>query len=436
MTTHPAYRVLSVTRLVGQIYAGYKAIQLLGKVTNSDYADEQLRRHHRRCAELIYRTAADLQGLLIKSCQFIGTRADVLPDEYIEVLSRLQDRVPPRPVAEITRTIEQELRRPVKEVFRTFDPKPLAAASLAQVHRATTRDGREVAVKVQYDNIAELVEIDLRTFSFFVNLLAKIEKSFDMRLVIRELSKYLPRELDFEHEAKNSEHIRANLSVRGDVIVPEVLREYTTKKLLVMEYVPGIKVTDVEALKAAGIDKHQVAHLLSEVYCHQILIDGFFHADPHPGNILVQPGPKLVLLDFGLAKDFPPGFQLRIAELTGAILANDPARTAAAFEALGFRTRDGDPNTLLALGEAFLGRVAREGKAYADKEMIDQLNEELPRVLRANPIVEAPSDILLVVRVMGLLAGIGKQLDSRVDPMAMLLPFVAGSGPQAGDTVH
>ena len=436
MHHHPVYRVLSVTRLVGQIYAGYKAIQLLGKVTSAAYADEQLRRHHRRCAELIYETAAQLQGLLIKSCQFIGTRADVLPDEYIEVLSRLHDRVPPRPLAEIQRTVEAELRRPLKEVFSEFDAAPLAAASLAQVHRAVTRDGREVAVKVQYDNIARLVDVDLRTFSFFVHLLARIEKTFDMRLVIRELSKYLPRELDFEHEASNSAHIRANLSGRGDVIVPEVLRELTTKKLLVMEYVPGIKVTDVAALKNAGIDKHQVAHLLSQVYCHQILIDGFFHADPHPGNILVQPGPRLVLLDFGLAKDFPPGFQMRIVELTGSILANDAARTAAAFAALGFRTRNGDPDTLLALGEAFLGRVARDGKAYADKELIEQLNEELPRVLRANPIVEAPSDILLVVRVMGLLAGIGKQLDSKVDPMAMLLPFVAGSVPSATETIH
>lgn len=425
----PVHRVLAVSRMVGQIYAGYKVIQLLGKVSSVAYADQQLQRHHRRCAELIYRTAAELQGLLIKSCQFIGTRADVLPDEYIEVLSRLQDRVPPRPVADIKRTIERELRRPLTEVFREFDPVPIAAASLAQVHRATTRDGRDVAVKVQYDDIAELVDIDLRTFTFFVNLLARVEKTFDLRLVIRELSKYLPRELDFEHEADNSDHIRANLASRSDVIVPEVLREYTTTKLLVMEYVPGIKITDVAALKAAGIDKHEVAHLLSEIYCQQILVDGFFHADPHPGNILVQPGPRLVLLDFGLAKDFPPGFQIGVAELTAAILANDPQRTAAAFAALGFRTRSGSSDSLLALGEAFLGRVAREGKAYADKELIEHFNDELPRVLRANPIVEAPTHFLLVIRVMGLLAGIGKQLDSRVDPMAMLLPFVASSSP-------
>lgn len=426
MTHQPLRRVAIVSRMVGQIYLGYKAIQALEKLGGAR-TDNLYRRQHRRSAELVYRTATRLQGLLIKSCQFIGTRADVLPDEYIEVLSRLQDRVPPRPFAEIAATVERELGRPLAAVFRELDPVPLAAASLAQVHRGRLRDGREAAVKVQYADIARLVDVDLRAFAFFVNLLARIERSFDLRLIIRELRKYLPLELDFEHEARNAERIRANLAHRSDVLVPRVYAEHTTKKLLVMEYLPGIKITDVDGLVAAGIDKQEVARLLSEVYCHQILVDGFFHADPHPGNILVQPGPRLVLLDFGLAKDFPPGFQTSVAELTAAILANDPPRVAAAFHALGFRTRNGGNDSLLALGEAFLGRAARNGKPYADRELIEHFNNELPRLLRANPIVEAPSDLLLVVRVMGLLAGIGKQLDSRVNPMAVILPFLARS---------
>jgi predicted unusual protein kinase regulating ubiquinone biosynthesis (AarF/ABC1/UbiB family) len=385
---------------------------------------------------LAYTTSTQLQGLLIKSCQFIGTRADILPKQYVEVLSQLHDRVPARSAAEIVGVLERELGRPCNQVFAEFDQRPLASASLAQVHRARLHDGREVAVKVQYPEIARLVEIDLKNLSFFVGILARIERNFDLRLILREISKYVRLELDFEHEADNAERIRANLLQRADVVVPRVLRELSTKKVLVMDYVDGVKVTDVAGLATAGIDKQDVARLLSEVFCHQILIDGFFHADPHPGNILVQPGPRLVLLDFGLAKDFPPGFASGVVQLTGAILSQDKRAIAEAFKALGFRTKNGDSDSLMVLGEAFLGQAVREGKAYADRELMETFNEELAEALRANPIVEAPSDLLLVVRVMGLLSGIGKQLDSRVDPMGVILPFLSGvgaptSGPEA-----
>jgi ubiquinone biosynthesis protein len=416
-------RLLAVGRLVAQVYGGYKGIQLLGKVVGADRVRWMYHRQHHRAAELAYRTATQLQGLLIKACQFLGTRADILPQEYIDTLSQLQDRVPPRPYTQITALIEQELGRPLREVFLHFDSRPLAAASLAQVHRARLHDGREVAVKVQYPEIAELVDVDIANLTFFVNLIARAERSFDLRMIVRELGKYVRLELDFAHEAQNAIRIRANLLHRQDVAVPEIVPELSTQKVLVMEYLPGIKVTDVAALAAAHIDKQEVARLLTEIFCHQILVDGFFHADPHPGNILVQPGPKLVLLDFGLAKDFPPAIAQGVAQLASAILAHDRDATVAAFHVLGFRTR-GNNDSLVALSDAFFGEVARSGKAYADQDLLDRFSEELPRVLRENPIVEAPSDLLLVVRVLGLLSGIGKQLDSHVDPMAVIMPFL------------
>jgi predicted unusual protein kinase regulating ubiquinone biosynthesis (AarF/ABC1/UbiB family) len=426
LLTSAQYRFLVVARMVATVYGGYKGLQALEKIVGAERLRRRYRRHHRRSAQLAYETATQLQGLLIKSCQFLGTRADILPHEYIDILSELHDRVPSRPANEMVAVIESELGRPCAELFADFDPQPLASASLAQVHRARLRDGRDVAVKVQYPEIARLVEIDLTNLRFFVGILARIERNFDLRLILREVSKYVRLELDFEHEAENAERIRANMLQRDDVIVPRVLRELSTRKVLVMEYVEGVKVTDVAGLAAAGIDKQHVARLLSEVFCHQILIDGFFHADPHPGNILVQAGPRLVLLDFGLAKDFPPGFAAGVVQLTGAIIAQDKHAIAGAFESLGFRTRNGNSDSLLMLGEAFLGQAVRQGKAYADRELMETFNEDLAEALRANPIVEAPSDLLLVVRVMGLLSGIGKQLDSRVDPMAVILPFLAG----------
>ncbi len=431
-SSHPR-RFLTIARTVIQVYAGYKGLQLLAKALGDARVERFYRRHHRRSAELAYRTATQLQGLMIKACQFLGTRADILPEEYIEVLSKLHDRVPPLAYETIVRVVEADLGRPWREVFMHFDPRPLASASLAQVHRARLHDGREVAVKVQYPEIAALVEIDIANLSLLFNLLSRIERNFDLRMIVREISRYVHLELDFENEARNATTIRANLRHRRDVIVPEMISELCRRRVLVMEYVPGIKVTDVAALEAAGISKQEVARVLTEIFCHQILVDGFFHADPHPGNILVQAGPKLVLLDFGLAKEFPPGFVTGIAKLAAAIIRQDAPAIAATFAELGFRTKNDDSRSLVALGDAFLGQALRSGKAYVDAGLIDTFNKELPKALRANPIVEAPSDILLVVRVMGLLSGIGKQLESEVDPLALIMPFLSSPTDAADD---
>lgn len=232
-------------------------------------------------------------------------------------------------------------------------------------------------------------------------------------------------ELDFEHEAGNCETLARNLAARADVVVPRVYREFSTRRVMVMELVEGVKITDVEGLERSGIDKHAVAQKLMEVFCEQVLRDGFFHADPHPGNLLVQPGPRLVLLDFGLAKDFPPRFRDGIVRLTFSILTSDEDGIARAFDQLGFRTRDGSPQTLVTLAAVMLGNTIKRGKAYADKELIEEFSEELPRALRSNPIVEVPADVLLVTRVMGLLSGLGKTLDSRVDLFATIMPYAA-----------
>jgi predicted unusual protein kinase regulating ubiquinone biosynthesis (AarF/ABC1/UbiB family) len=258
-----------------------------------------------------------------------------------------------------------------------------------------------------------------------VRVLARLEPGFDFRVLIDEVEKYVPLELDFVHEAANAERMRANLAARADVVVPAVLRDLSTRRVLVMEYAPGVRVTDVEGLRAIGADPTDIAQRLIDLFCEQVLVHGFFHADPHPGNILVQPGPKLVLLDFGLAKDFPPEFRTGIARLTAAIVSGDRATVGSAFRALGFRTRDASDESLWFLGEAFLGWAVRNGRSYADPAMVAHFGTEMPRVMRANPLVQVPGDVLLVARVLGLLSGIGKQLGSRVDVGAALVPYLA-----------
>ncbi len=418
-----ARRFSAVAILAARIYAGYKSIQLWTRFVSDADKTELFRRQDLRAARALYHTAISLEGLLIKSAQFIATRADVLPDEWVATLSGLHDRVPARPFEMIRHRVESELGKPLNALFSEFDAKPIAAASLAQVHRARLHDGRLCAVKVQYPGIDGIVRADLANMAFVLKVFAYLEPNFDFTIIAREALKYIPMELDFIHEAENCDTIRRNFAADPGVLLPEIYREYSTRRVLTMEFMEGIKITDVAELERAGIDKHAVAQKLTEVFCAQILRDGFFHGDPHPGNILVRPGPQLVLLDFGLAKDFPPQFRDGFVRLTFAILSNDKDAMVRAFTELGFRTRDGSPDTLVALSEAFLGSAVRSGKAYADKEILDQFSEELPRTLKKNPVVEVPGDVLLVSRVMGLLSGLGKTLDSQVDLFSTLMPY-------------
>jgi ubiquinone biosynthesis protein len=258
---------------------------------------------------------------------------------------------------------------------------------------------------------------------FVLRILALLERDFDYRVLTREALKYVPMELDFIHEAENATTMRRNFAADPDVIVPEAYPEFTTRRVFTMELVDGVKITDIAGLERAGIDKHRVAQKLVEIFCDQVLRDGFFHADPHPGNILVQPGPKLVLLDFGLAKDFPPAFRDGIVRLTFSILTANRDGIVAAFHELGFRTRNGNPDTLLAFADLFLGSTIKAKKAYADKDLVEQFSEEMPRAIRANPVVEVPGDVLLVGRMMGLLSGLGKSLDSQVDLFTTIMPY-------------
>jgi predicted unusual protein kinase regulating ubiquinone biosynthesis (AarF/ABC1/UbiB family) len=418
-----AYRFLSVLTLAVRIYVPYKAIQLWSRMTKDGRKEARYRRQDLHAARALYRASIRLEGLLIKASQFIATRADILPDEWVSTLSGLQDRVPPQPFETIRTQIERELGQPLEALYPEFNPVPIAAASLAQVHAARTIDGRRCAVKVQYPQIEAIVDADLKNLGFTLRLLAWLEPNFDFRVIAREILKYIPMELDFINEARNSEIIAANFAHRDDVVVPRIYHDLTTRCVLTMELVEGIKVTDLTALEAAGIDKHQIAQKLIEIFTQQILRDGFFHADPHPGNILVQPGPRIVLLDFGLAKDFPTAFRDAFVRLTFAILSSNRDGIVQCFNELGFRTRDGSPDTLLMLADVFLGNSVKRNRAYADRELIEEFSDELPRTLRANPIVEVPADVLLVNRVMGLLSGLGKTLDSQVNLFGTLMPY-------------
>jgi len=424
-------RFVGVARLVVLVYSDYKLRQVHGRITGGSSRRDWYDGQHDRASRRLRDTAVRMEGLLIKVCQFMGSRADVLPTKFIEVLGELHDRVPPRPFSEMGPHLERSLGRTLEACFARVDEKPIAAASLAQVHRGLTHDGRDVAIKIQYPEIDRVVATDLANFAFFVNMLVRIEPNFDLRLVLREIQQLIPLELDFELEAANARHFSADFASDPSVRFPVPIAELTTRHVLTMDYIEGVRINDLAGLARIGADKHEVAELLTRTCVKQILEHGFFHGDPHPGNLLVRRddhGLVLVVLDLGLAKEFTPELRDGVIRLTLAIIGKDPHTIGEAFRALGFRLRDGGDNTFVALGELFLGQALQTGRAYADLDMVDRIQDELLAALRANPIVRAPSDLMLVLRVMGLLSGIGKTLDSQVNPLAAIMPFLQPGG--------
>ncbi len=421
--TDRADRWLSVSSLVARVYLGYKAITLAEKRIGIADAPARRSAHHTWSARRLYDLAVTRQGLLIKFGQIIGSRPDLIPDEYIDILSRLQDRVPPKPFPIIERAITRELERPLADVFAEFERQPIAAASLAQVHRATLKDGRVVAVKVQYPGILDIVENDLRNIRVLLHLLAVFERNLDFTPLIEEISHNVPMELDFINEGHNAELIARNFAGRDDIIVPKIVWEYSTRRLLVMEYVDGVKITDREGMQRAGIDPQAVAQLLIDTFCEQLYLHGMFHADPHPGNLFVLPGPKLILFDFGLCRQLDDQFRLGYARLVNAMLTWNVAEMIQAFQDLGVKVKHpNDPTIYLELGRS-LTETGQPGRAYADPDLVAEANARMGRAIRANPIVEIPREFLLIGRVIGLLSGLGKHLDSRVDIAATILPY-------------
>ncbi len=404
------------------IYITYKRIQRNKSLTSAE-RDRRYSAAHLKNAKRIYTLATRMEGLLIKTCQFISSRADVAPPEYVRILSRLQDRVPVRPFSQVAGQIRRELGASPDDIFDGFQRRPIASASLAQVHRARTKDGRDVAVKVQYPGIDRVLETDLKNINILVRILARIEKNFDFRVLMNEMNKDVPRELDFILEGHSAERVAHDLAHRGDIRVPTIVWEHSARRVLTMEYIDGIKISDIPQLKRAGIDINQVALIMTEAYCEQILVHGYFHADPHPGNLLVLPGPVVVFLDFGLSKELPEGFRLNYARLISALIAQDEQQMVVAFRALGFKTKSEDPQSLIALGRSFFESAGPEGKPYVDAEVMPEVNERLARILNANPVTEIPGDILLIFRVIGLMSGLQKHLDSKVNMVDTIGPY-------------
>ncbi|MEO7732064.1 MAG: AarF/UbiB family protein [Kofleriaceae bacterium] len=439
----PALRIRSwraywVTFLV---IGSYLSLRVRARLHADAWIEHALRETHLRNARRIERTICDLQGLFIKVGQLISIMTNFLPEEFRRELEGLQDSVPPRPYVDIEARIREELHKAPAELFDSFEQQPIASASIGQVHLARLPGGTKVAVKVQYPDIEEVVQRDLNTLRRIFWIIGWFIPYQGLGELYREIRSIVLEELDYCAEAHNAERIAANFVGRTDVGFPQVVHELSTQRVLVTHFEPGCKITDRPGVKALGLDRGLLARQVVEIYCQQIFTDGVYHADPHPGNLIVRPGvpgapPTIVFLDFGAVAEIPGNVRQGMVELLQGALTRDTRRIVTAMKQMGFVARGANEQMFEQVIEYFHDRfqenISLDSLNLKDIKFDPQKGLESVADLRKMDIslrelsvnFHIPKEIIVLERTLLLLMGLCTELDPTLNPMTVIRPYL------------
>jgi len=381
---------------------------------------------HRRRAERLTRTLADLGPTFIKLAQVFAARADILPEPYLSAVSTLTDQVPPLPPGVAEQVVREELGRDVGQLFERFEASPLAAASLGQVHRAAY-GGREVVVKVLRPGVEEIVGEDLVVsfrILFLLNLLFPNHHTRAITAIVSEFSKRIRDELDFREEARNAATLRRNFQHEARVVVPEVITELVTRRVLVLEYLEGTRIDRLQERIASGeLDLGRVIETVVDAYIKMMLEDGVFHADPHAGNLLVDPQGRLVLLDFGMVLQIERETRRRLVETVLAAARQDVDGVINGFYELGILDPDVDRGTVRDAAQSLMAVSLRDD---VSPRQIQRLVEQVLQTFYDWPLM-LPSNLVYFGRAGVLVEGIGLRYDPNFNALAVARPVLGRS---------
>jgi len=375
-------------------------------------------------AERLRMAFEELGPTYIKLGQILSTRPDLVPPDFITELARLQDEVPSFPFNESRRIIEAELGKPLEEIFDSLDERPIASASIGQVHRAALLNGESVAVKVQRPGIKKIVEVDLEIMLHLATLAEKHIEEFSFHRpvkIVEEFAKTLERELDYNIEASSMERIARQFLNNTNVYIPKAFRETSSARVLTTEFIDGIKISRVAQLETGGYDKKLITRRGADICLSQIFEHGFFHADPHPGNIFVLPDNVICLLDFGMVGSIDRNTRESFVELVDSIVRRD--ESMAAHQILKLTSWEEEPDMRLFEKDVaeFMGRHLYKPlkEIHLGKLLQDLLELAAQHRLRIFP------DIFLMMKALTSLEGVAKNLDPDFDMVAQAAPFIA-----------
>ena len=372
------------------------------------------------------RAAAALRGAFAKAGQFASLRYDVLPPEARAALSSLQDRVPPLPFPVIEHCVERALGAPLESLFAHFDPEPIGAASIAQVHAAELPDGTRVAVKVMYPWVETALPHDLALLRRALRRFARGADDFER--LFGEFADSLRTELDFDREARSAVAIAANLADHAAVVVPTIFESHSTRRVLTMSRHEGLRIDDRAGLVARGIDPRRVVEILAGAYGQQVFVDGLFHADPHPGNLFVIESedrqPQVLFVDFGLCKQLDPELRRALREAILALLQRDPKSFVDHMDQLGMLAAGARAEVQQRV-ETMFERIAGKGGALAmsGSEVLG-IKDEAKRLLSETPGLQLPNDLLLYAKTLSYLFALCERLEPDADVMKLSVPYL------------
>jgi predicted unusual protein kinase regulating ubiquinone biosynthesis (AarF/ABC1/UbiB family) len=421
---HYRKRFLKGLLIALRILISYKLAPVFAVFLSPERKAHYLKELHRRNAVLIREKALEMKGMMIKVGQFLSSRIDLLPDEYIAELSGLQDQVPPHDFGEIRQRIINELGSPPEDIFAEFEEEPIAAASLGQVHRAVLKDGREAAVKVQYPGIEKIIETDIRMFEVLINLLRGRIGWINLRVLHEEFSKIVRTELDYAQEGRNAERIRLNFSADERVVIPAVYWEFSRGKVLTLEFVGGTKISECAVIKASGMDCRLLVNLLAETYAKMIFIHGFFHGDPHPGNIFVREGPTLVFVDFGMVQAISDSTRRNLRRYAQAIVENDTAGIIDALERLGFLIEGADYKAIADVTQDLIDKYRYSTPEELKSLTVDDIGDEINAIRGVIDNFQVPNYFILLGRTIGMLNGMAYRLNPEVNIIEIAKPYI------------
>lgn len=378
-----------------------------------------------RRAGILLDSLLTLGPTFIKLGQLLSTRPDILPPEYIEVLSSLQDDVPPAPWEESSQVLEAELG-PVSEAFDEFDPDPISGASLGQVYTAEY-EGDPVAVKVRRPGIEKLVEADLRVVRWSLPVVRRFigeGRAFSLENLADEFAKTIRQEMDYGRERRILEQIRSNFEGDDAIRIPAPVPERSGPRVLTMEYLPGTKINDVAALDEMGLDRTQLATTLQRVYLQMIIDDGVFHADPHPGNLAVDDEGRIIFYDFGMSGEVEPFIQDKIVDFYVSIANQDIDGILDALIEMGTLSPEADRQVM---GDVMELAIADARGEDIEQYRVQQIIEQVESTIYEFPL-RLPRNLALVLRVATVVEGVCVTLDSDFDFIAVATAYLREEG--------